>query len=61
MTYDPPSGWMYGFPKEYDPLPNETLKETLIRDGYPASEINDCILNHCRFIGSQEELENLKV
>ena len=35
VLYDPPSGWMYGFPKEYKPLENESLEETLIRDGYP--------------------------
>lgn len=23
--YDPPSGWQYGFPKEYNPLPDESL------------------------------------
>lgn len=33
--YDPPSGWQYGFPKEYKPLPGETFEETLVRDGYP--------------------------
>ena len=33
--YDPPSGWLYGFPKEYKPLPGETLRETLLRNGYP--------------------------
>lgn len=39
--YDPPSGWKYGFPKEYKPLPGETLEQTLIRDGYPASEFDE--------------------
>lgn len=38
LVYDPPSGWMHGFPKEYRPLKGETLKETLIRDGYPPEE-----------------------
>jgi len=33
--YDPPSGWQYGFPKEYKPLPEEKLEDTLRRDGYP--------------------------
>lgn len=34
--YDPPSGWQYGFPKEYKPLtPTEPVRDTLIRDGYP--------------------------
>jgi len=33
--YDPPSGWRYGFPKPYKPLPEETFEQTLRRDGYP--------------------------
>jgi hypothetical protein len=33
--YDPPSGWKYGFPKPYNPLPNESIEDTLVRDGYP--------------------------
>ncbi len=40
MIYDPPSGWQYGFPKEYKPLPGETLAATLLRDGYPQKEID---------------------
>lgn len=36
--YDPASGWLYGFPKPYRPLPHETLAETLIRDGYPEKD-----------------------
>jgi hypothetical protein len=39
MMYDPtPSGWQYGFPKEYKPYPAETIEETLKRDGYPVEE-----------------------
>ena len=38
--YDPPSGWMYGFPKPYKPLyPREPVEHTLLRDGYPAEII----------------------
>jgi hypothetical protein len=37
--YDPPGGWRYGFPKPYKPQEGETLRETLIRDGYPEKEI----------------------
>lgn len=39
MIYDPPSGWKYGFPKPYKPKEGETLSETLLRDGYPAKEL----------------------
>lgn len=48
--YDPPSGWMHGFPRAYRPLPGETLEETLIRDGYPAADAAFAA-KHCRFIG----------
>ncbi len=40
LMYDPPSGWLYGFPKPYNPLPNETVEQTLLRDGYPSRELN---------------------
>ena len=51
IYYDPPSGWMYGFPKPYKPLPGEKLSDTLLRDGYPQYEIDrggDC---HVRMWG----------
>jgi hypothetical protein len=47
--YDPPSGWRYGFPKPYKPLPHETLNQTLLRDGYPQAEIDWGAANHVRF------------
>lgn len=37
---DPPSGWMYGFPKKFEPLPNETLEEWLVRKGYPEEDVS---------------------
>lgn len=51
MLYDPPSGWKYGFPRPYNPLPNESLADTLLRDGYPQREIDNGGARHCRFIG----------
>ena len=39
LMYDPPAGWMYGFPKPYKPFPGESLRETLLRDGYPIEEL----------------------
>lgn len=60
MMYDPPSGWRYGFPRKYLPLPGETLEQTLIRDGYPQIEIDHGGAEHCRFLGTKEELESLK-
>lgn len=53
--YDPPSGWKYGFPKPYAPLPGETLEQTLLRDGYPQREIDNGGAKHCRFIEHKEE------
>ena len=47
--YDPPAGWRYGFPRQFKPLPNETLADTLRRDGYPEKEDPDFAANHCRF------------
>lgn len=39
QMYDPPSGWKYGFPKPYRPLPGENLVDTLVRDRYPMKEV----------------------
>ena len=36
---DPPSGWMYGFPKVYNPNPGESLENWLQREGYPQPSI----------------------
>ncbi|NNH56881.1 hypothetical protein HLI01_08675 [Rhizobium laguerreae] len=52
--YDPPSGWKYGFPKIYSPLPNETLEQTLLRDGYPQREIDNAGAKYCRFWEEKE-------
>lgn len=52
--YDPPSGWKYGFPKPYEPLENESLVETLIRDGYPRKDAEE-FHKHCRFWESNYE------
>jgi hypothetical protein len=46
--YDPPTGWMFGFPREYKPLPGETVAETLKRDGYPEKECG-WASKYCRF------------
>lgn len=60
LIYDPPSGWKYGFPKPYKPLSNETLVQTLLRDGYPERELEritraDGSLYGVRFLGATEE------
>lgn len=51
--YDPPSGWMYGFPKHWpaDMEPStENLEIQLMLDGYPAKDI-PLALKHTRFGG----------
>ena len=61
LIYDPPAGWRYGFPKPYNPLPGESLADTLRRDGYPEYEIKNGGATHVRFLGSREELDALNI
>ena len=38
---DPPSGWMYGFPKIHDTdFDNQNISEWLVEKGYPQSEVD---------------------
>lgn len=59
VLYDPPSGWKYGFPKEFKPLENESLRDTLIRDGYPKDLADQFGDKYCRFIDKQEEFNKI--
>lgn len=52
QIYDPPSGWRFGFPKEYKPLPRESIEDTLRRDGYPEDHMN--LAQWCRFWTEEE-------
>ena len=36
---DPAEGWKYGFPKIYDSETDGTMKEWLLKNGYPESMI----------------------
>lgn len=56
VIYDPPTGWAYGFPRPYEPLPGESLKDTLIRDGYPEKDA-EMGAKYCRFIGHLDEIK----
>jgi hypothetical protein len=59
LMYDPPGGWKYGFPKPYKPLKGESLRDTLIRDGYPEKEIisdKENVAKYVRFFGWDEKL-----
>ncbi len=53
--YGPPSGWRYGFPKQYLPLENESIEQTLFRDGYPQKEIDWGAYKHVRFWETEAE------
>jgi hypothetical protein len=60
LMYDPPSGWMYGFPRPYRPLEGETLEQTLLRDGYPQRMLDQGCGRHVRFFGSKAEIDGLQ-
>ena len=57
LVVDPPSGWQYGFPKEFDfkgsillPGAYEEALEKWFRDnGYPQKLIDQGMLKHCRY------------
>ena len=38
---DPPSGWMYGFPKEIPEECKDHLREWLVAEGYPEKLIKE--------------------
>ena len=49
VVIDPPSGWMYGFPRIYNPEPDETIEAWLLRHGYPQHQIDQGMHKHCRY------------
>ena len=55
ILYDPPSGHRFGFPKEFKPLYNECLADTLRRDGYPEDLIKGGMDRYCRFLFDTDE------
>jgi hypothetical protein len=42
---DPPEGYLYGFPKIYDPAKDGTVRQWLVKEGYPAERINQAGTN----------------
>lgn len=60
MLIDPPSGWMYGFPKEA-PLdmfnPDWNFEQWCLDNGYPQELIDQGMLKHCRYIFQGNERE----
>lgn len=60
ILIDPAAGWQYGFPKVYDKKQDESLKDWLVRNGYPeklAQEVQDNKL-WVRYIGDYDELQD---
>lgn len=41
ILIDPPNGWRYGFPKEYDTYQDLPIREWLVSQGYPQQEIDN--------------------
>ena len=60
LLIDPPSGWKYGFPKPYNNPEKKPLEEWLLENGYPQYEIDNHGAKYCRFLGSIEEIDNLR-
>ena len=54
---DPPSGWLYGFPKPYDKKKDGDLKDFFKKNGYPEKDINFALEN-CRMWNVEENNEN---
>jgi hypothetical protein len=58
MLIDPPSGWVYGFPKKLPKNRPENITEWLISEGYPKAVI-DSFGEHfyCRYIYEEGDEE----
>lgn len=54
IMIDPPSGWMYGFPKPYTPKKGQSTIDWLKENGYPAEKLKDG-LAWCRFWEVEDE------
>lgn len=69
LLVDPPSGWMYGFPRPFDfkpshpNLPGEEhdreFRQWFRDHGYPDKLIAQGMLSHCRYIGYYDALKEL--
>ena len=40
MMIDPPEGWRYGFPREYDDARDGPMREFLLKHGYPRKDVD---------------------
>ncbi len=58
LIVDPPSGWLYGFPKEMPENKDMTQSEEnqwFLDNGYPQKLIDDGMLKYVRFWYSEDE------
>ena len=53
LWVDPPSGWMYGFPKIWEPEKDGNVITWLVRNGYPEKEATD--LGYVRYWDAKED------
>lgn len=53
LWVDPPSGWMYGFPKIFRPNTDGNLTDWLVKNGYPKENISKEM--HFRFWDANED------
>jgi hypothetical protein len=59
LWVDPPSGWMFGFPKIWNQEEQPELKVWLVEEGYPKEELErlgDQL--YCRFWEKMDEKQN---
>lgn len=54
LFVDPPSGWKYGFPCEWNKEKYPELKDLYLAKGYPEKDINFA-LNYTRIWEEQDE------
>lgn len=55
---DPPSGWIYGFPKIWDDTIMPDLNDWLVSEGYPQEEIDRYGEGfYCRFMEARIDHE----
>lgn len=54
---DPPSGWRWGFPKEFRPNPGQTLKSWMVQEGYPPDQV-DFAMGYLRVLDVQDGTDN---
>ena len=54
MMIDPPSGWLYGFPRRYDQAQDGPMDQFLLANGYPARDV-EFALQYMRVWPAEDE------